>query len=741
MAPAVPYEQRLLRLVEARLDVALADRRDDHAARLEVLEAVAALHGGFDLGGYRSLARRSWSLSEEEALERAAGVLPELRRLAIPIPLALTALAREPLPTPAQRRAGAYYTDFRLAQRLAGNLVAPLEAGQPVIDPASGTGILLVALAMRFAPDQAKIDRFLRDSVYAADLSENALRGAALALASMTSDLDVVERFLPRLRVMDSLRAGPQAWNDVAPRGFAAVIANPPWEKLKISRHEHLLSEGVERHYGADYEEGAESEALDEARRRMASYVAEVSRACGSLRSGGEVDLYQLFVSLSLHLVDDGGQLALLLPAGLIRAHGTAALRRHLFNRCSVLRVGVCFNHAQFFAIDSRFKFLSVHARLGSPNGRKRPLTLEHLEGTPDGVKAASRAVLGRRQLRRIRPDLTVPEVRSQKEWSLFCRMSEAGITPATDGAWAVAIVRELDMTRDRRLFSRERRPGAVPLIEGRMVHQFRHGAKAYVSGSGRAAVWEVAAPGDGRLRPQFWVDPDELSEELRERITRVRVGFCDIAGQTNERAMLAARIPARAICGNKVPTIQFGDERRASLWLAIVNSFAFDWLLRRVLTTTVNYFVLRSVPLPDVDPASSLAQRLIGLSDSVEAAYNGQADGASLRQIADWRAEIDALVFQAYGLGVDDAATIMDDFPLLDRGQPPIEGEQRSTLTRDLVLSKMLELSGADASASLLEERVKEATRAGAVAYVPAEAARSKHTARRRGQSRSRTR
>jgi hypothetical protein len=29
-----------------------------------------------------------------------------------------------------------------------------------------------------------------------------------------------------------------------------------------------------------------------------------------------------------------------------------------------------------------------------------------------------------------------------------------------------------------------------VPLYEGRMVHQFDHAAKAYVSGEGRGAKW-----------------------------------------------------------------------------------------------------------------------------------------------------------------------------------------------------------------------------------------------------------
>lgn len=77
---------------------------------------------------------------------------------------------------------------------------------------------------------------------------------------------------------------------------------------------------------------------------------------------------------------------------------------------------------------------------------------------------------------------------------------------------------------------------------------------------------------------------------------------------------MLAALIPAGVVCGNKVPTVCFPDdptEDRLFLWLAIVNSIPFDWLLRRVLTTTINDFVLLSIALPpdrEIEPGRAAA-------------------------------------------------------------------------------------------------------------------------------------
>ncbi|WMT42269.1 hypothetical protein RE628_07655 [Paenibacillus sp. D2_2] len=63
--------------------------------------------------------------------------------------MALSALAREPLTLSQQRTIGAYYTDFRLAAHLADLGLTGLKEVNKVIDPACGTGILLVAVSVK----------------------------------------------------------------------------------------------------------------------------------------------------------------------------------------------------------------------------------------------------------------------------------------------------------------------------------------------------------------------------------------------------------------------------------------------------------------------------------------------------------------------------------------------------------------------------------------------------------------
>ena len=216
----------------------------------------------------------------------------------------------------------------------------------------------------------------------------------------------------------------------------------------------------------------------------------------------------------------------------------------------------------------------------------------------------------------------------------------------------------------------------------------------------------------------------EALSEQASARVQRTRAGFCDITGQTNERSMMAALIPPHVVCGNKVPTIEFPNdlsEERVLLWLAIVNSLPFDWMLRRVVTTTVNYVVLLSIRLPDIQINSLPARRLIDIAKRLtELDTSTQTTFDSCWNTARLRAEADVLVANAYGCTEAEVSVMLQDFPLIDRGQPCLPGEQRSTITADLILhewSRRKRKVNDDVSV-----RLSQAMKRGAIAYLSSE-------------------
>lgn len=686
--------------------------------RFQILEAVASRFGGFDLADYQKTFKRPHFIDRAALLELAREILKSLEITGIPPSLAVSALAREALDVSSKRRSGAYHTDFRLAQHLANLIGAKYRTGIKVVDPACGAGILLAALTIATCGADRKLtNTWLAKSVYAADLSENALRGALIALACHTDDVGTLFEMRSKWRVQDSLLAGSEAWQDDA-RGFDVVVANPPWEKVKLTRHEFLQSQGVQRHYGAVYAE-YDQEKYDLQKEASEAYGAKLFSKYASLRYG-EPDLYVAFAELLIGLAKPGGAAGLLLPAGLIRSQSTEYARKLLLEESNKVTFEVFENRARFFEIDTRFKFLAVVARKKKGTQRDDAIELGHARGTPLGVVAERKVRIGRAALASLRPDFSLPEVKSYDEWQLFSKMNQKGVVWSEQSSpWHPHFMREVDMTRDRGIFRSKAVKSAIPLVEGRMVHQHRFGVKSYRSGTGRSAVWDVNAPGISEIKPQFWVSSGDLPQRVAERTRVQRVGFCDITGQTNERSCLAAMIPPGNVCGNKVPTILFPNDPRDCrlwLWIAFANSIPFDWMLRRVITTTVNYFHLLSLPLPPVEPDTLPGRTLVDLSQRISRLDHGGGNRSVNWQIAELRAKADAMVLNAYGLSVADLDVMMNDFPLIDRVQPSISGEEKSTITRDLIVS-YLKKGHQSAKA---RARAEAAKKCDAVAYVP---------------------
>lgn len=706
-------ETNLLRHADALLNDAAADvlpQADLTDARLTVLETVASNIAGWDLCGYRELTCSSKKQVPDDAVWAwAEKVYSAISETEIPAPLALSALAREVLPSRQQRTTGAYYTDWRLARMLANDAVPRVTADGIWVDPACGTGILLAAAALA-VPEGARRDSVIGQKLAGADLSRRALRGALLAVASLTSNLDAVAGFASRLLTQDSLRS-PEAWTNLAPCGAALVIGNPPWEKLRTSRHELGQSLGQDRHYGQSY---AVEPDVTRSRRGLLEYLNQVTSGT-RLQGKGEHDLYKLFLELGIGLSSDDGILAILVPAGLIRAQGTEPLRREIDQVSTELAISVVENRARHFAIDTRFKFLALTARIGQ--GDREPLQLRVADRT--GALPAEPVIITRDDLHWVRPDLTVPEVRTSREWELFQRLTRSAVTLADPfGPWRADYRREVDMTLDRNKFVRGPGPQTVPVLEGRHVTQYRWRAKSYVCGEGRAAIWSPEPLDRAATRTQWHIEIENLRRDTRTRIEASRVGFCDITGQTNERSFLVARIPAGVVCGNKVPTLVFEDGlARADLFIAVANSLVVDWVLRRLVTTTVNYFLLKTLPLPTIVETTEVGRQLVALSRKIQRAEGDPK--SSLWQIGQWRGQVDALIAHTWGLDLEDMRIVLDDFPLLDRGQPSLPGETRSTITADVVLSLLAKIQGVPHPARI---RVVDARRLGALPYIPAE-------------------
>lgn len=694
-------------LGEARRRMEAPEQEVTDGLRLAAVEAVlAAVDGkhhapdgsvwslaGADPVPYREIRRRlSRSLPEftpDEGLPLAAGA-EILERLA-------------PAGT-AARTAGAFFTPPDLAEFVARQLFVPSEQwaeveGMSVLDPACGAGSLLLATVDQISVlleragtrEPGQLEGWARESLRGVDRDPVAVIAAAHLLARATGVKAEELLELGALQVADSLSCPDEAFGS---RRYDRIIMNPPWLKAKqIADKPYVAKLRADARYPLTSQDGR-----------------------------GDVDLYQYFMELSYSLATDTGRIAFVVPGTFLRSTRAARLRHLYLTGGHLTRLDEFWNQRRLFPIHSMFRFvtgvLNKGEKPGSVAARFRLTTVADADAQKPQVLPYQLLVDRRRGTAR-----PIPEIRNPVAKRLLSKLSRQHPRMGDlSNPWSeVRFRRELDMTNHRHLFvtSDEVPDGAtdyLPVYEGRMVHQFDATAKTYGGGCGRSAKWTVWTPGIAR-RAQFYVNRERLRQEQLQRVDQPRAGFCDVTGHANERTVLASIIPGGNICGNKVPTLDTADIRLHLIWTALANSFIVDWYVRRTVSTTLNYHYLLETPFPWVDPDSRVGKEIAGLTRLLS--HDVPRDRSALQVRSRARARIDSLVAALFELSPSDLQEVLEDFPLLDRGQIGL-GDEPSTITRDLVISSYCRSIG---ERSLLHERrVRTAEAVGAIAYVPGE-------------------
>ena len=726
MTIPIPRDQVLLTEASAALDEGAAQSGLEPSVdlRLRLLEGASAQVGGYDLALYDQVAGRrglSDGLPSLAAVDFAGKLAQAVQDGPIHPSLSLAALGDSDVDSVMRRRHGRYFTDTNLALNLTGSVKKRIAKARSIVDPSCGAGVLLVAAVLQAAAAGNHRSHVIETVLWGVDRDHRAVRAARTAISSLTPDMKAITGLFHRLLVADSLTAGRQWWRSHVSEGFDVVVGNPPWEKLKVTRHEHALRSGIQRHYGDDYDSLEINEDTLRLDRKIALCYRDAVGAKLMHQGRGEADLYKMFIELSAGLVSTGGTIALLVPAGFIRNHGAIELRKWMFHNFDT-DILILDNRNRYFGIDSRYKFLRFLATNQDGEARSIRFSSSCFGNGLNPWKAQTTL----KELESIQPDLTLPEVRGYDDWRLFVRLRrlhpEFG---SLEAMWHPRFHREIDMTRDKVKFKTNGLgQDLLPVIEGRMVHNHRVSAKRYVSGRGRRAQWKVQSPFDAPLTPQWFVRRGDLDSVLKERINWPRAGFCDITGQTNERTVLAALIPYGVVCGNKVPTIDFASKDQAAAWVGIANSFVFDWLARRLVTTTLNFFIVRSLPVPKWDAADD-TYLVIAKEAKLLARLEHVQSENDLWAVANVRAKLEVLSAQLYSISHGDFDQIMCDFPQVDSSQPSLLGEVTSTVTRDLIVAS----GGGWATPSKVKharERVLHARSLGAVPFIPNQHARA---------------
>ena len=552
-------------------------------------------------------------------------------------------------------------------------------------------------------------------------------------------------------------------WQSTCPEGgFDAVIGNPPWDRIKLQEVEWFATRDPElalaptaaaRGKGIQRlrDQGASLAAeFDDAKKR-AEKLGEMIRASGDypLLSGGDINLYSLFVERAMSLIKPDGFVGLLTPSG-IYADKTAA---RFFKSVSTSgRVGGLFDFENrrlgtdlppFFPdVDSRFKFCALI--LGGEARRFDETKCAFFLHDTKAIHEEDRCFpLAPADFARVNPNTgTAPIFRTRRDADITRRIYERHpvLVDHSGGeerkAWPVKYATMFHMTNDSHLFRTVAQLKAegfypvegnqwkrgkelyLPLYEGKMVQAFDHRAASVVvnpknlnrPAQSREATQEEHADPNWLPEHQHWVPASECGWNS---ISNWVLGFKDIASPTNARTFIAALFPLVGF-GNKVPILKSETADRDEWLLAAnLNAMSFDFITRqKIQGQTLNLFIVEQLPViapADYDRSfgSTTARDLV--RDHVlrltytahdmapfarDLGYKGAPFVWDEEERCHLRARLDALYFHLYGLTKEDAEYVLDTFPIVRKEDKAAFGHYR---TRDLILAYMNALSAGD--------------------------------------------
>ncbi len=480
--------------------------------------------------------------------------------------------------------------------------------------------------------------------------------------------------------------------------GFDAIITNPPWEIFKpdakefFAQYSDLVTKKKMDIKAFEKEQKKLLKDADVAQvwleyqsnfphvsayyRSAEQYKNQISIVNGK-KAGTDINLYKLFLEQCFNLMRQGGECGIVIPSGIYTDLGTKQLREMLFSQTQVTGLFCLENRKKVFeGVDSRFKFVILTFDKGGittefPSAFMR-LDVNELQQFPGDEPLKISVEL----VRKLSPDsLSIMEFKNEVDIRIVEKMIKFPLLgEQIEGKWNLRLASEFHMTNDSHLFKQEPGKGRLPLYEGKMIHQFTH-------------QWGEA---------KYWLDENEARQALLKRneidngqklaYQGYRLGFRDVARNTDIRTMIMTMLPPQIFCNHKIPTAvtkerdQVEANYQAELLLcALMNSYVVDYAFRQRVTTNLTFFFIYQMPVPRLTKGDKYFNEIVDRAAKLicttpeydelaqEVGLGSHKNGVTEEEKrGKLRAELDGIIAHLYGLTEEEFAYILTTFPIV---------------------------------------------------------------------------
>lgn len=587
----------------------------------------------------------------------------------------------------------------------------------------------------------------------------------SLEISEIQPYLETVVRVLEEMSFFHWEIEFPEIWQSTGKSqsmrsGFDVMVGNPPWDQVKFDNVE-FFSQWNSLFSIIDDQNETKALLLDRDEHISQQYYRTVqltSQISNFLRyspvyaaqiGGRSPDLYRAFCERNVQLCQTGGFAALVLPEGVYALDGSSALRQLLIDHTKIELLISIENRHKIFPIDGRRKVVLLYCSKGGtsdeiparyfihpgfvPSLSELAFTLVEAKLDPISIRVAD--------LKEYSPkSLVFREFQTQRDANIYGGIyrSAVSLSKITDAKY---FSQSQSFNRSEFWDFLNEDGVGVPGITGRCIHQYDINYSPY-------AWWvqEQSIPRMGRLE---WT--------MQQPIVAFRI----TARSTDEWTLIGSIVPPTIATDYKLNLLVPENDNIIWVpWLAAwINSFIANYAIRQFhASTDISQSTMKQLPLIAFDntderhiQASKLALSLSSHSEDFADLWDTVAPVLelppwqqrdlpnNLYERAVYRAKIDAYMAGIFEVSTEDYAYILNTFRL-DRNMPPLIEEPLSTVTRDIALWALCQqrnmsppddivafFAGAGVDVSnitgpirKLEDRVNEATKLGAIAYIP---------------------
>ena len=519
--------------------------------------------------------------------------------------------------------------------------------------------------------------------------------------------------------------------------GFDVVLANPPWERIKLQEQEFFATRSPDIANAANAAartrliEALNSTIASPGDKRLYREFIMAKRGAEAISlfahdSGrfpltgvGDVNLYALFAESIAQLIGTQGRAGMIVPTGIATDDSTKAFFDAMASGNRIASLYDFENREKLFpAVHSMMRFCAL--TLGRGEAARFVFFATRADHLRDERRAFS---LSAADIALLNPNTrTCPIFRSQADAELTKKIYRRVPVLIDEGKsaqgnpWGIVIRRVFDINKREviDLCRKKKESNDLPMYEAKMVHQFDHRWATYEGNeqSSRDMNDQEKTNVAVTVTPKYWIsDSDVRSALVGRQLQPWLMAWRDITNATNERTVIASIVPISGTDFTLRMAVQISASAfHVSCLLANFNSLVFDFIARQKIggTHLSDYISKQLAALPpthykltDVDFISSRVMELVYTATDLapfanDLGYKGKPFAWAPDRRAILRAELDAYYAKLYGLTRDELRYILDPsdvygddypsvtFPGLKRNEVRDFGEYR---TRRLVL------------------------------------------------------